>query len=210
MHGAGMKILCALDDLPVFRAAPAAAAPILARAGAISLVTSIAGIEQAWQDAQAGRASQSPLIELTIPSATDSTLAPPGKHVMSMHIQWTPYELKEGSWDELGEVYADRVLAQLADYMPNLPEILLARKVLTPLSLEREYALTQGQWEHGDTISGQLYAARPLPGWAGGQTPLPGLSLCGAGIHPGGPVSGIPGYNAAQRILAEADHAHTN
>lgn len=201
MRGAGMKILCALDGTPTFRAAPAAAAPILAGAGAISIAPSIDHLEQAWQDAQAGRPSLRPMMELTIPSATDSTLAPAGKHVMSIHVQWTPYQLQEGAWSTLGAAYADQVLAQLADYMPNLPEILLARKVLTPLDLEQEYSMTQGHWEHGEVTAGQIYAERPLPGWAGYQTPVAGLYLCGAGTHPGGTISGAPGYNAAQAIL---------
>ena len=200
MRGAGMKILCALDELPEFHAMPGTTAP---RAGAILIAPSIDYLARAWQDAQNGRPSEQPLMELTIPSATDPTLAPAGKHVMSVHVQWTPYHLREGSWSELGELYADQVIEQLSAYIPNLKEILLARKVLTPLDLEQTFYLTEGHWEQGEMIAGQLFATRPLPGWAHYRTPIAGLYLCGAGTHPGGTVSGAPGYNAAQEILQD-------
>ena len=200
MRGAGMKILCALDGLPEFHAMPG---PIAPRAGAILIAPSLDYLARAWQDAQNGRPSEQPLMELTIQSATDPTLALAGKHVMSIHVQWTPYHLREGSWEQLGEPYADQVIEQLSAYIPNLKEILLARKVLTPLDLEQTFYLTEGHWEHGEMIAGQLFATRPLPGWAHYRTPIAGLYLCGAGTHPGGTVSGAPGYNAAQHILRD-------
>jgi phytoene dehydrogenase-like protein len=140
---------------------------------------------------------------VTIPTTYDETLAPPGRHVMSVFVQYTPYRLSEGGWDALKEAYADRVVATLAEYAPDLPGLIEHRQVLSPLDLERTFGLTGGDIFHGEMTLDRLFWMRPLAGWAQYRTPVRGLYLCGAGTHPGGGVMGAPGYNAAREVLRD-------
>jgi phytoene dehydrogenase-like protein len=133
----------------------------------------------------------------------DSTLAPPGKHVMTTFIQYVPYKLRYGTWDENRDLLGDRVVRKIAEYAPNVPNSIIARQVLTPLDLERTYGLTEGNIFHGDLSLEQLFFMRPVAGWAQYRTPIAGLYLCGAGAHPGGGVTGAPGYNAAHQVLRD-------
>lgn len=202
MRGAGMKILCALDGLPEYPVVRGIEAELARQASTVVIAPSIDYLEAAFAEASAGLPSRHPVLELSLQSATDSTLAPPGKHVLSIHLQYAPYHLREGSWEQLGEQYAEETLTQLAAYIPNLRSILIARRLLTPLQLAHTFSLTEGHWEHGELISGQLFTDRPLRGWAHYATPIAGLYLCGAGTHPGGGLSGAPGHNAARQVLS--------
>ena len=141
------------------------------------------------------------MLECTIPSVVDPTVAPPGKHLMSMFIQYAPFKLRNASWDQVGDAFADRCFDLLNEYAPNFKKSVLARQVLTPLDLERTFNLTGGNIFQGAMPLNQLFCFRPVPGFAGYRTPIRGLYLCGAAAHPGGGVMGAAGANAAREIL---------
>ena len=161
-------------------------------------------LEAAFRDAQAGEPSASPFMEVYIQSATDGSLAPPGMHSMSIFAQYAPYRLASGDWQDRREEVADNVIDTLAEYAPNIKKAIVHRQVLSPVDLERRFGLTGGNIFHGEILPGQLFSDRPVPGWSDYATPLQGLYLCGSGAHPGGGVTGAPGYNAAVRYLAQA------
>ncbi len=200
MDGVAMKVNLALDGLPDFTAAPGTVVGPQHR-GTIHIGPTMDYIDRAWVDARDGRPSDRPFMEITIPTTYDPSLAPPGKHIMSIFVQYAPYRLSDGSWDQIKDVYADRVLGTLAEYAPNIKDIIIDRQVLTPLDLERDFALTGGDIFHGEMTLDRLFFMRPVPGWARYRTPVRGLYLCGAGTHPGGGVIGAPGHNAARQIL---------
>ncbi len=202
MAGVSMKVNLALDGLPDFPAAPGTR-PGPQHRGTIHIGPSMEYIDRAWEDARAGRPSREPFLEVTIPTTYDSTLAPPGRHIMSIFVQYAPFDLADGSWDQLKEAYADRVIETLAAYAPNLPGLVRHRQVLSPLDLEREFGLTGGDIFHGEMTPDRLFFLRPVLGWAQYRTPIAGLYLCGSGTHPGGGVMGAPGYNAAREILSD-------
>jgi phytoene dehydrogenase-like protein len=197
---ASLKINVALAELPSFRALPGTA-PGPQHRGTIHICPDQDYIERAFDDAKYGRPSARPVLECTIPSVVDPSVAPPGRHLMSMFVQYAPYVLREGSWDELREPFADRCFALLDEYAPNFSRSVLARQVLTPLDLERVFNLTGGNIFQGAMTPAQLFAFRPVPGFARYRTPIKGLYLCGAAAHPGGGVMGTPGLNAAREIL---------
>ncbi len=170
--------------------------------GAMSISPSVDYLERAYQDAKYGRFSRRPYMDIVIPTLSDPSMAPPGKHVMSIFVQYAPYELAEGSWEDQREAFGDAVIETLTEYIPNLPEILLHRQVVTPWDLERTIGLTQGNIFHGELSLEQLFFLRPVAGWADYRTPVRGLFQCGSGTHPGGGVMGAPGRLAAQKILA--------
>jgi phytoene dehydrogenase-like protein len=199
-ESASLKINVALSELPDFRAYPGTTAGPQHR-GTIHVCPDQDYIERAYDDAKYGRPSTRPVLECTIPSVVDPTVAPPGKHLMSMFVQYAPYTLREGHWDDLRESFADRCFALLDEYAPNFTRSVIARQVLTPLDLERVFNLTGGNIFQGAMTPGQLFAFRPVPGYAGYRTPVRGLYLCGAAAHPGGGVMGTPGRNAARVIL---------
>jgi phytoene dehydrogenase-like protein len=197
---ASLKINVALSELPDFRARPGTA-PGPQHRGTIHICPDLDYIERGYDDAKYGRPSQKPILECTIPSVVDPTVAPPGKHLMSMFIQYAPYKLSGGSWDGLREGFADRCFDVLDEYAPNFKRSVLARQVLTPLDLERTFNLTGGNIFQGAMTLGQLFPFRPVPGSAGYRMPLRGLYLCGAAAHPGGGVIGAAGWNAAREML---------
>jgi phytoene dehydrogenase-like protein len=160
-------------------------------------------LERAYDDAKYGRPSDEPILELTLPTSVDRTIAPEGKHILSMFVQYAPYKLAEGDWDARREAFGDRCIEVLARYAPNVPGAILHRQVLTPLDLERTYGLTGGNIFQGAMSLSQLFSLRPVPGWADHRTPLAGLYLCGAASHPGGGVMGACGKNAAAEILRD-------
>lgn len=201
-EGVAMKINLALDGLPDFTAFPGRSPGPQHRA-TIHIGPTMDYIDRAWQDAQAGEPSAAPFLEVTLPTTYDPALAPPGKHVMNIFVQYTPYRLASGHWDRLKEDYADRVIDTLAAYAPNIKDIILHRQVVSPLDLERDFALTGGDIFHGEMTPDRLFFMRPVPGWADYRSPVRGLYLCGAGAHPGGGVMGAPGYNAAREILRD-------
>ena len=199
-ESASLKINVALSELPSFRALPGTA-PGLQHRGTIHICPDQDYIERAFDDAKYGRPSARPVLECTIPSVVDPSVAPPGRHLMSMFVQYAPYRLREGSWDDLREPFADRCFDLLDEYAPNFKRSVLARQVLTPLDLERTFNLTGGNIFQGAMTPNQLFSFRPVPGWARYRTPIRGLYLCGAAAHPGGGVMGTPGLNAAREIL---------
>jgi phytoene dehydrogenase-like protein len=144
-----------------------------------------------------------PVLECTIPSVVDPSVAPPGQHLMSMFIQYAPYRLREGNWDELRDRFADRCFDLLNEYAPNFKRAVIARQVLTPLDLERTINLTGGNIFQGAMTLNQLFVLRPVVGFADYRTPIRGLYLCGAAAHPGGGVIGAAGWNAARAILGK-------
>lgn len=197
---ASLKINVALSELPDFRACPGAHSGPHHR-GTIHICPDLDTIERAFDDAKYGQPSQRPILECTIPSVVDPSVAPPGKHLMSMFIQYAPYRLKDATWDDLREPFADRCFDLLNEYAPNFKRSVLARQVLTPLDLERTFALTGGNIFQGAMTLNQLFSFRPVPGWSGYKTPVKGLYLCGSAAHPGGGVMGAAGLNAARTIL---------
>jgi phytoene dehydrogenase-like protein len=199
-ESASLKINVALAELPDFRALPGSA-PGPQHRGTIHICPDQDYIERAFDDAKYGRPSSRPVLECTIPSVVDATVAPPGKHLMSIFVQYAPYALREGTWDELREPFADRCFALLDEYAPNFTRAVIARQVLTPLDLERVFNLTGGNIFQGAMTPSQLFSLRPVAGHAGYRTPIRGLYLCGAAAHPGGGVMGAPGLNAAREIL---------
>ena len=199
-RGSSAKVNLALDALPDFTCLPGPGAHLR---GAISISPSVDYMERAYDDAKYGRFSQKPYIDIVIPSLTDPSVAPPGKHVMSCFVQYAPYHLKDGTWDEQRDALGDAVVETLAEYAPNLPGRILHRQVLTPLDLEREWGLSEGNIFQGELTLEQLFFLRPVPGWAQYTTPIRGLYMCGSATHPGGGIMGAPGRNAAKKILAE-------
>ena len=198
---ASLKINVALDELPNFSAVPGTEAGPQHR-GTIHLVPDQDFIERAFDDAKYGRPSADPVIECQLPSVVDPTVAPEGKHLMSMFVQYAPYELRDGNWDDQKrDAFADRCFDLINDYAPNFKSAVSDRQVLAPPDLERIFNLTGGNIFQGAMTPGQLFAFRPVPGYARYRTPIRGLYLCGSAAHPGGGVMGTPGLNAAREIL---------
>ena len=198
-RGSSGKVNLALDALPDFTSLPGAGRHLR---GAISISPGVDYMERAYDDAKYGRYSRRPYIDMVIPSLTDPSVAPPGKHVMSCFVQYAPYHLKEGNWDDERDAFGDTVVDTIAEYAPNIRDIILHRQVLTPLDLERDFGLTEGNIFQGELTLEQLFFLRPAPGWARYRTPVRNLYLCGSATHPGGGIMGAPGLNAARCILA--------
>ena len=201
---ASAKINLALGGLPRFRALRHmdGSTPPPPLHGTIHIAPTLDYIERAYADAICGRPSEEPVLEITLPSTVDPTLAPEGKHVMSMFVQYAPYKLRDASWDDIKEAFADRCVEVLERYAPGIGNLIEHRQVLSPLDLERTFRLTGGNIMQGAMPLHQLYACRPVVGWADHRTPIEGLYVCGAAAHPGGGVCGIAGRNAA-RIIEE-------
>lgn len=199
---ASAKINLALGELPNFRGT---ATPVLGpeHHGTIHISPTLDYLERAYEDAARGWPSTEPVLEITIPTSIDSSIAPAGKHLMSIFVQYAPYQLASGHWDDIKEDFADRCIELLARYAPNLPAAVEHRQVLSPLDLERTFGLTGGNIMQGAMSLNQLYFMRPVAGWADHRSPLRGLYLCGAASHPGGGVMGACGKNAAQEILRD-------
>ena len=202
MDGVAMKINLALDGLPDFGGAQGVTPGPQHRA-TIHIGPSMDYIDDAWDDARRGKPSEKPFLEVTFPTVYDPSLAPDGKSIMSIFVQYTPYTLSQGSWDALKDAYANRVIETLAEYAPNIRNRIVHSHVLSPLDLERVFGLTGGDIFHGQMTLDRLFFMRPIPGWARYRTPLAGLYLCGSGTHPGGGIMGAPGYNAAREILTD-------
>ncbi|HET6373695.1 MAG TPA: NAD(P)/FAD-dependent oxidoreductase [Candidatus Polarisedimenticolia bacterium] len=198
-RGSSGKVNLALDGLPSFTALPG---PGRHLRGAMSISPSVEYMERAYDDAKYGRFSRNPYIDVVIPSLTDPGVAPPGKHVMSCFVQYAPYHLKEGNWDDRREEFGDTVVETLARHAPNIKNLILHRQVLTPLDLEREFGLSEGNIFQGELSLEQLFFLRPAPGWAQYRTPIGNLYMCGSATHPGGGIMGAPGRNAAMTVLS--------
>jgi phytoene dehydrogenase-like protein len=200
-RGSSGKVNLALDRLPDFSCLPGPGEHLR---GAISFSPSVDYMEQAYDDAKYGRFSRRPYIDMIIPTLVDPSLAPPGKHVMSCFVQYAPYRLAEGHWDDESEAFGDAVIDVIAERAPNIRDIILHRQVLTPLDIERRFGLTEGNIFQGELSLEQLFFNRPVPGWARYKTPIRDLWLCGSATHPGGGIMGAPGRIAALQVL-EAD-----
>lgn len=202
IRGSSAKVNLALDAAPNLTCMPGPGPHLR---GAISISPSLDYMERAYDDAKYGHFSRRPYIDAIIPSMIDPDMAPPGKHVMSCFIQYAPYQLREGTWDEQREALGDAVVDTLTEYIPNLKDIILYRQVVTPLDIERTAGLSQGNIFHGELSLSQLFFLRPAPGWAQYRTPIKNYYQCGSGTHPGGGITGAPGRLAALEILK--DHA---
>ena len=207
-YGTVAKVNLALSALPKFSSLNGED-PSEKLSGRIHIGPEIDCLERAFDAAKYGDFSPRPYLDITIPSLTDSSLAPKGAHVMSIHAQFAPYRLKDGDWDSRREELGDAVVNTLADYAPNLKELIVARHVLTPLDLEKTFGLTGGHIHHGEMSLDQLFAFRPLIGWAQYRTPIKRLYLCGAGTHPGGGVTGACGFNASREIIKDMKRRKT-
>ena len=199
-RGSSGKVNLALDGLPDFKAMPGPGAHLR---GAISISPGVEYMERAYDDAKYGNFSRRPYIDMVIPSLTDPSVAPPGKHVLSCFVQYAPYKLAQGTWDDQREAFGDTVIDTIAEHAPNIKKVIVGRQVLTPLDLEREFGLTQGNIFQGELSLEQLFFLRPVAGWAYYRTPIDGLYMCGSATHPGGGIMGAPGRIASQVILKE-------
>jgi phytoene dehydrogenase-like protein len=218
-RGSSGKVNLALDGLPSFKSLPGPGPHLR---GAISISPSVDYMERAYDDAKYGRFSKRPYIDIVIPSLTDPSVAPPGKHVMSCFVQYAPYDLRrereetrreeeprrdgeetrrEPEWDRQREAFGDAVIDTIAEHAPDIRDLILHRQVLTPLDIEREFGLSEGNIFQGELTLEQLFFLRPVPGWAQYTTPMRGLYMCGSATHPGGGIMGAPGKNAAEKIL---------
>ncbi|MGA8214972.1 MAG: NAD(P)/FAD-dependent oxidoreductase, partial [Candidatus Sulfotelmatobacter sp.] len=201
MDGPCAKVNLVLAEEPRFTGTSAQAS--LLERTFYTLVPSLEFAERCYDIAKFGEIPEELWVDCVVSSNADSSLAPPGKHILTCFVQYVPYKLREGNWDEKRELLGDRVVKKIAEYAPNVPSAIVARQVLTPLDLERTYGLTEGNIFHGDLRLEQLFFMRPVPGWAQYRAPIRGLYLCGAGAHPGGGVTGAPGRNAAQQALRD-------
>jgi phytoene dehydrogenase-like protein len=199
-ESATLKINVALSEAPDFRACPGGPGP--QHRGTMHIVPSMEYIERAYDDAKYGKSSERPILECTLPTVVDPDLAPPGQHLMSIFVQYAPYKLREGDWDTHKDAFADRCFDILNEYAPNFKRSVIDRQILSPLDLERTFSLTGGNIFQGAMSLSQLFALRPVVGWADYRTPIRGLYLCGSAAHPGGGVIGAAGWNAAREILS--------
>ncbi|MFN7977884.1 MAG: NAD(P)/FAD-dependent oxidoreductase [Vicinamibacterales bacterium] len=201
-RGSSGKVNMALDALPDFTCRPGEGEHLR---GAISISPSVDYMERAYDQAKHGAFSERPYIDIVIPTLSDSSLAPPGKHVMSCFVQYAPYHLKPGDvWDDARrEAFGDAVVNAIAEHAPNIRNIIRHRQVLTPLDIERTFGLSEGNIFQGELSLEQLFFLRPVPGWAQYATPIDRLYMCGSATHPGGGIMGAPGKNAAEKILKD-------
>jgi len=198
---ASMKINVALDRLPSFTALPGSD-PGPQHRGTVHFVPDQDYIERAYDDAKYGHPSRDPIVEMCLPSAVDSSVAPPGKHLASMFVQYAPYALADGPWDQTRkDAFADRCFEIIEQYAPGFTSSVTGRQILSPVDLEQTFNLTGGNIFQGSMALHQLFMFRPVPGFAGYRTPVRGLFLCGAAAHPGGGVMGASGWNAAREML---------
>jgi phytoene dehydrogenase-like protein len=201
MEGPCAKVNLVLDEEPRFTGTSQDATPL--ERTFYTLVPSLEFAERCYDIAKFGEIPEELWVDCVVSSNADASLAPPGKHILTCFVQYVPYHLREGNWNQKGELLGDRVIKKIAEYAPNVPNAILARQVLTPLDLERTYGLTEGNIFHGDLRLEQLFFMRPVSGWSQYRTPVDGLYLCGAGTHPGGGVTGAPGHNAAHQVLRD-------
>ena len=200
-RGSSGKVNLALDGLPNFKCMPGPGAHLR---GAISISPSVEYMEKAYDDAKYGNFSRRPYIDMVIPTLTDPSVAPPGKHILSCFVQYAPYKLRPGlNWDDQKEAFGDNVIDTISEHAPNIKDIILHKQVVTPLDLEREWGLSEGNIFQGELSLEQLFFLRPVPGWAQFRTPIKNLYMCGSATHPGGGIMGAPGRLAALEILKD-------
>jgi phytoene dehydrogenase-like protein len=200
-RGSSGKVNLALSELPNFTCLPGVGPHLR---GAISISPSIEYLERAYDDAKYGEVSQRPYMDIVIPSMIDPSMAPPGQHVMSIFVQYAPYNVNGGWTNAKREAFGDTVVDTLTEYAPNLKNAILHRQVITPADIERMVGLTEGNIFQGELALSQMFFLRPVPGWAKYQTPIHNFYQCGSGTHPGGGVMGASGRNAALTILGDS------
>jgi phytoene dehydrogenase-like protein len=199
-RGSSGKVNLALGELPDFTCLPGVGPHLR---GAFSISPSIAYLERAYDDAKYGEFSRRPYMDIVIPSVIDPGMAPPGKHVMSIFVQYAPYRLNGGWTDAKREAFGDAVIDTLSEYAPNLKSAILHRQVITPADIERVAGLAEGNIFHGELSLQQLFFLRPAPAWSRYRTPIRALYQCGSGTHPGGGIMGGPGRLAALTVLRD-------
>src|SRR5271155_2950392 len=197
-RGSSGKVNLALDALPNFTCLPGPGRPLR---GAISISPSTEYMERAYDQAKYGEFSRRPYIDMVIPTLTDPSVAPPGKHIMSCFVQYAPYKLSKGTWDEQREAFGDTVIDTISEHAPNLKKIIIGKQVITPLDIERVTGLSEGNIFQGELSLEQLFFLRPVAGWARYRTPIKNLFMSGSATHPGGGIMGAPGRLAALEIL---------
>jgi len=202
-RGSSGKVNLALSGLPEFECLPSSETDGEHLRGAISFSPSVDYMERAYDDAKDGRFSTRPYIDMIIPTLVDPSMAPPGKHVMSCFVQYAPYQLTDGlEWDDaMRDAFGEDVISTIEERAPNIRSLILHQQVLTPLDIERELGLTEGNIFQGELSLEQLFWGRPVPGFGRFRTPIPGLWLCGSSAHPGGGIMGAPGRLAALEVL---------
>ena len=173
--------------------------------GPIQLAPSLDYVQRAFDCTKYGRTSEHPYLDMLIPTLSDPELAPAGQHLLSITARYAPYALRDGSWDTHADRFADVVVDTLAEYAPAIRDAIVGRHIVDPTDLESHYGLPEGNPNHGEMTLDQFFHMRPIPGYARYRTPIAGMYLCGAGTHPGGGVTGLPGHNAAREILKDLD-----
>jgi phytoene dehydrogenase-like protein len=203
LRGSSGKVNLAVDKVPEFACRPGREHLF----GDVNIAPSIEYLERAYDDAKYGRFSRKPFINVVIPTLTDPSLAPPGKHIVSCFVQYAPYHLAEGAddWPNQREAFGDAVIDTLAEYCPGLKDSILFKNVITPWDLEKEYGLAEGNIFQGELSLEQLFFLRPSAKWARYRSPIQNLWMCGSGTHPGGGIMGAPGANAARDLLRSGE-----
>jgi phytoene dehydrogenase-like protein len=204
MAGNQFKVVLALGDLPRFACARDDEEARAFASCQFRIAPSMDYMERAWDDAKYGRPSAEPLFWGLTPSVVDPSVAPPGKHIMSLNIYHAPYHLRGTDWERERVPFGNRCIDVLTRYIPNLKDIILDRAFVTPTDIETEFGMLEANIMHGDMLPGRMFSLRPLAGCSDYRTPVRGLYLCGSGTWPGGSVTGIPGHNAAHAIVADA------
>jgi phytoene dehydrogenase-like protein len=199
MNGPAGKVNYVLSEEPRVNGMPAARSK--AQRSLFTLIPTLQEAEDNYNRCRRGELPERLWVDCVLASNVDSTLAPEGRHMLTCFVQFLPYELRDSSWDEQRDKLGDRVTQLIGEFAPNMPAAVIARRVYTPLDLEQTFAITEGNIFHGDISLEQMFFMRPLPRWAQYRTPIENLYLCGAGTHPGGGVTGAPGYNAAHTII---------
>ena len=204
VKGSVVKVLMGLSELPNFTAySGLEVGP--QHTGGITINPSIEYLETAWDDCKRGNPSRRPFMDCYIQTATEEGLAPAGKHTLSMFVQYAPYDLAEGSWEERRDEIGKNIIDTFAEYAPNVPNAIEHISVLGPPDIERIIGITGGNIFHGEILPDQMFGNRPVPGYSGYQSPVDGLYLCGSGAWPGGGVFGAPGRNCALQVLADLE-----
>jgi phytoene dehydrogenase-like protein len=199
---ATVKINVALSEPPRFKCLPGSGVGPQHH-GTMHICPSLDYIERAYDEAKHGHAATEPMIECTMATALDESLAPPGKHIMSMFVQYAPYHLRGTTWDDEADRFADRCFNILNEYAPNFKQSVIARQIIPPHKMEELWGITGGNIMQGTMSLSSMFSLRPLAGFANYRTPIRGLYLCGAAAHPGGGVMGAAGMNAAREMLRD-------
>ena len=202
-RGSASRMHFTLSGLPEFPALAGGETDGYLR-GPIQIAPSIAYLQRAFDHTKYGRSSSAPYLDIVVPTVADPSLAPSGKHIMSVTVKYTPYALRDGDWASKAGEIAKLVVDTIAEYAPNFRGLIVDQKLITPAELERVYDLPEGNINHGEMTLDQFFHMRPIPGYARYRTPVKGVYVCGPGCHPGGGVTGLPGRNAAREILNDA------